>query len=120
MTNYVWTEASMKDSGMDDKTLVAQLEELAENLSIEVRYEAIRKEGSFFTGGLCRLKGKDILIVNADASLGDKVQALAKALRRFDFSRIYMRPALREFLTKLPDQMGDEKKPEKTTGFPDE
>jgi hypothetical protein len=89
---------------MDDKTLMAQLEELAENLSIEVRYEALRKEGSFFVGGLCRLKGKDILIVNSDASMGDKIRSLAKALRRFDLSRIYMRPALREFLTKLPEK----------------
>jgi len=110
----------MKDSGMDDKKLMSQLEELAENLSIEVRYEAIRKEESFFAGGLCRLRGKDILIVNSDASLGDKIQALAKALRRFDFSRIYMRPALREFLTKLPDQTGDKKKPEKAAGPQDE
>lgn len=94
----------MKDSGMDDKTLLAQLEELAENLAIEIRYEAIRKEGSFFTGGLCRLKGKDILIVNSEASMGDKIQALAKALRRSDLSQVYMRPALREFLTKLPEE----------------
>jgi N-dimethylarginine dimethylaminohydrolase len=92
----------MKDSGMDDKTLMAQLEELAENLAIEIRYEVIKKEGLFFTGGLCRLKGKDILIVNSEASMGDKIQALAKALRHFDLSRVYMRPALREFLTKLP------------------
>jgi len=94
----------MKDSGMDDKTLMAQLEELAENLAIEVRYEAIRKEGSFFTGGLCRLKGKDILIVNSEAAIGDKIQALAKALKRFDLSRIYIRPALREFLTKISEE----------------
>ena len=89
---------------MDDKILLAQLEELAENLAIEIRYESIRKEGSFFTGGLCRLQGKDILIVNSDASMGDKIQALAKALRRSDLSRVYMRPALREFLTKLPEE----------------
>ncbi len=93
----------MKDSGMDDKTLMAQLEELAENLAIEIRYEVIIKEGLFFTGGLCRLKGKDILIVNSESAMGDKIQALAKALRRFDLSRVYMRPALREFLTKLPE-----------------
>jgi hypothetical protein len=99
----------MKGSKMDDEKLMAQLEELAENLSIEIRYEAIRKEGSFFTGGLCRLKGKDVLIVNSDASIGNKIQALAKALRRFDLSRIYMKPALREFLSKPPDSMGDEK-----------
>ena len=94
----------MKDFGMDDKTLMAQLEELAENLAIEVRYEDIRKEGSFFTGGLCRLKGKDILIVNSDATMADKIQTLAKALKRFDLSQIFMRPALREFLAKLPEE----------------
>jgi len=94
----------MKDLSMDDKTLMSQLEELAENLGIEIRHEAIRKEGAFFTGGLCKLKGKDILIVNSEANMGDKIQALAKALKRFDLSQIYMRPALREFLTKLPEE----------------
>jgi len=103
-TDHDSKNAPKKDSGMDDKTLITQLEELAENLAIEVRYEAIRKEGSFFTGGLCRLKGKDILIVNSDASMGDKIRSLAKALRRFDLSQIYMRPALREFLTKSPEE----------------
>lgn len=89
---------------MDDKTMMAQLEELAESLAIEVRYEEIRKEGTFFTGGLCRLKGKDILIINSDATMADKIQTLAKALKRFDLSQIFMRPALREFLAKIPEE----------------
>jgi len=88
---------------LDEHTILGQLEELAQSLSIEVRYEPIRREGPFYTGGLCLLKGEYLLIINNKATIRDKIQALAKALRRFDLDRVYVRPGLREFLENLPD-----------------
>jgi len=40
----------MRKSGLEDKALLAQLEELAESLSLKVRYEKIKKEASFYHG----------------------------------------------------------------------
>ena len=68
---------------MDENTILGQLEELASSLTIEVRYESINKQGSFFPGGLCRLKGNYVLIINSRATTNDKIQALAKAVTRF-------------------------------------
>ncbi|MBW2610045.1 MAG: hypothetical protein JRC68_06845 [Deltaproteobacteria bacterium] len=85
---------------MDEKNILSQLEELARSLDIEVRYEQIKKEGTFYAGGLCQLKGEDILIVNSKATVSDQIQALAGALKSFNLSQVYMRPALREFLLK--------------------
>lgn len=96
----------MKRSAMDEKEILNQLEELAKSLGIIIRYEQLLKEGSFFPGGLCRIKGEDILIINSMAGIDDKIEILAKAVVPFDLSRIYMRPALREFLSKrIPDKI---------------
>jgi hypothetical protein len=87
---------------MDEKTLLAQLEDLARSLSIEVRYEPFKREGLFSSGGLCKLKGQYLLIVNAQSSNRDKIEALAAAVNRFDLSQVYLRPGLRAFLEKFP------------------
>lgn len=86
---------------MDEDTLLNQLEELAHSLGIEIRYEPLRRESSFFPGGLCRIKGEYVLILNSTATTEDKIQTMAKAVNRFDLSKVYLRPGLREFLDKV-------------------
>ncbi len=83
---------------MDENTLLAQLEELAHSLGIEVRFEPIKKAGSFSPGGLCQLKGKYLVILNSAAAKEDKIETLVKAVTRFDLSQVYLRPGLRELL----------------------
>jgi hypothetical protein len=85
---------------LDEDTLLGQLEELAHSLGIEIRNEPLKREGGFFPGGLCRIKGEYVLILNATATREDKIQTMAKALNRFDLSGVYVRPGLREFLDK--------------------
>lgn len=86
---------------MDENTILNQLEKLATSLSIEVRYEPIKKEGRFFSGGLCRVRGKYVLIIHSKSHTRDKIEALAKAVNRFDLSKVYLKPGLRAFLEGL-------------------
>ena len=90
---------------MDEKTILGQLESLAENLSVEIRYETMKQEGTFSAGGLCRIKGNHVLIINSKVSTKEKVEALAKALCRFDLGQIYLRPGLRDFLGRFSNDM---------------
>jgi hypothetical protein len=76
---------------LDENTLLGQLEELARSLGIEVRYEPLKREGAFSTGGLCKLRGEYLLIIHSKASVTDKIEALASALKRFDLSQLYLR-----------------------------
>lgn len=80
---------------------LGQLEELAESLGIEVRFERLKKESAFFPGGLCRVKGEDIIIINSTAPIDDKIEIIGKTLSSFDLSNIYVLPALRELLDSL-------------------
>jgi len=84
--------------GLDNTTIMGHLETLAHTLEIQIRYEHLGGESAFSSGGLCRIRNKDIIIVNSMATTEEKIQTLAKALRRFDLSQIYLKPALRDFL----------------------
>ena len=93
-----------KKAKLEDNTLLSHLEELAQGLDVEVRYELMRREGPSFPGGLCRLKGKYVFIIDSKAATWDKIQALAKGLHRFDLTQVYLRPGVREFLDRMAGQ----------------
>jgi hypothetical protein len=83
---------------VDERTVLGQLENLAESLGLEVRYEGMDGETAFSSGGLCRVKGQYFIIVNKAADPRDKIQTLAGALRRFDLNGVYLKPAVRELI----------------------
>jgi len=82
---------------MDDHITLSLLEELADRLGIPIRYEIIKDELTG-PGGLCRVNGEFILIIDSTAAAKEKIQIMTEALRRFDLDGIYVRPALRELL----------------------
>ena len=83
---------------MNEEILLNQLKELAEKLSISVRDENIDIEESSGAGGLCRVEGKYILILNSRAAVKEKNQVMIKALQQFDLTGIYIKPVIREML----------------------
>ena len=58
---------------MHDEILLSQFEELAEKLEILVRDENINIEESSSTGGLCRVEGKYVVILNSKATVKEKI-----------------------------------------------
>jgi len=104
----------MKRSDLAEEGLLNQLEELTESLGIKIRYEKILKEGSFFSGGLCRIKEEEVIIINSKISVENKIDILAKALMSFDLSQVFIKPALREFLTQYhPSKLEEEQDEER-------
>jgi hypothetical protein len=83
---------------MNDAVLLNQLEELAEKLEILVRDENINIEESSSTGGICRIEGKYVLILNSKSTVKEKIQVMIKVLCQFDLSDIYIKPVIRELL----------------------
>ena len=83
---------------MDDEVILSYLEELAEKLEILVRDENINIEESSSTGGLCRVEGKYVIILNSKATVKEKIQVMITALQQFDLTDMYMKPLIRELL----------------------
>jgi len=88
---------------VDDHTLLNQLEELAQRLTIDIRYVTIRQGDFLATGGFCRINDTYIVVMNKKSTVQDKIQTLVRAIKRFDLSKVYLRPALREFFEMLPE-----------------
>jgi len=92
---------------MDDRSKLEHLEDLAGKVGLTIRYESLKAEGSLHTGGYCRIKGRDFVIVNKKASIRDKIHVLAEALKRFDLNHLYVLPSLRKLLDGEDGKVGD-------------
>ena len=71
-----------------------ELERIAETLGVKVTYEAMNAGA----GGLCRVHGHYRLIIDRRLKPGDRAQALAEALQRFDTTCVEMSDAARHLL----------------------
>jgi hypothetical protein len=85
---------------VDDHIALDQLEALAYGLGVEVRYEKIPQDDVTITGGLYRLKGKNVIVIDSRTQARDRIRVLVQALKPFDLTDVYVRPALRELLEK--------------------
>lgn len=94
-----------KKQSEQNEEILSQIEELAKNLGITVRYEKIVRESAFFPGGFCRVKDKNLIIINSKASLDDKIEIMGRALLPFDLSQIYVLPAIRELIDSLSNSL---------------
>jgi hypothetical protein len=82
---------------MDWSELLDQLTVVAERLDIEVRH--VRYEGD---GGLCRLRGKSVLIVNDLLDVPDRVDVIARSLAGMpELDGMYLPPEVRELLAHV-------------------
>ena len=80
---------------MDDSIILQDLESLAADLAIEIRYDSL--EGR---GGLCKYGGKTCLILNRSLSVQEHIHLLSRALSRFPLDDVFLRPRVRELLEK--------------------
>jgi hypothetical protein len=93
---------------MDENNIIDQLEELAERFGIKIRYESIKQDEDLVrvVGGLCLLRGEYVVIIDSKAAMVDKIRTLAEAMTHFNLDQIYIKPALRELLGKIPHRVG--------------
>lgn len=78
---------------MKDSEILGHLEQLTQNLSIDLRYE----KGDF-SGGLCRVDDKQVMIINKRLSDDQKIKVFARAIAQLDLQNIYILPAIREII----------------------
>ena len=74
------------------------LKELAEKLGVAVSEQNLRSTGIKAKSGLCKVKGKNILMMDKQMPFQDKNEILASCLSKLPHENIFIVPALREFL----------------------
>jgi hypothetical protein len=78
---------------MKHEDLILELEQIAGQLGVVIRYE----KGDF-DGGYCILKAERILVVNKRLSPQKKASVLALGMNAIGLDSIFLKPALREFI----------------------
>ena len=78
---------------MTHEQLLKELEALASNSGIAVRYE----KGDF-EGGYCILRSERLILVNKKMNAPRKASILAQGLAEIGIDEIYLKPVVREFI----------------------
>ena len=98
---------------MSPADMLRALESVARRLGIPVRSEPFCTEGR---GGLCRVHGETVIVVNASLPVAERVAVLADALAAFDLEGIYVTPVLRAKMAQLRDQLRTRRRPPSRPG----
>ena len=88
------------------RQVLAALETLAERLGVVVRAEAFSKGILQGHGGLCRVDGKPVVLMDERLALPDRVGVLATALSGFPWAEERLPPAVRDALTRASRRRG--------------
>ncbi len=80
---------------MPPERILRELIALAARMGIEVRSEPFDLQVIEGKGGLCKVHGQSLVVMDAGLPLIDKIGVVAEALSHFDIEAIYVPPILR-------------------------
>ncbi|MBE3604471.1 hypothetical protein IMX07_12635 [bacterium] len=84
--------------------LVDELAEAAKRLGLEVRREKLLREvGYRARGGACRLRQKDLIIIDREQPAAEQIEVLAEAMRGRNLEELYLSPAARRIVQAAPE-----------------
>jgi hypothetical protein len=88
--------------------MVEELAQAAERVGLQVRRERLLREvGYRARGGACRLREKDLLIIDSAQPPAEQLEVLLEALRTRDLETMYLSPAARRLLQNQADQQAN-------------
>jgi len=74
------------------------LEILARQLGISIRSENLRDSDAPARSGLCKLKGRQVYIMDSSSSLSERIRLLSVCLSQMDLDGVFILPAIRKVL----------------------
>ncbi|MBN2802846.1 MAG: hypothetical protein JXR91_07115 [Deltaproteobacteria bacterium] len=85
----------------DPDIILKLLEQTAQRLEISIRYETILidKNQSQTSGGLCKIKGKNYIIINSKLLPAEKCLVIRETLRNINMDNIFIPPLIRQLLS---------------------
>ena len=82
---------------MERERLFEELLGAAEKLGVEVRVEPFETGGTS-AGGICKLHGRRLILLDAATSVPERAAALASVLSDLDHERVYLAPSARDYI----------------------
>jgi hypothetical protein len=85
---------------MKPEQVYQELKDLAEKLDITVSEQNFRTTGIPVKSGMCKVKGKNMLIVDKHKSMAKKITIMASQLAKIPHENVFIVPAIRDLLEK--------------------
>jgi len=85
---------------MKPEQIYQELKDLAEKLDIQVSEQNLRTAGITVRSGMCKVKGKNMFIMDKHKSIRKKITILADHLAEIPHENVFVVPAIRELLEK--------------------
>ena len=85
---------------MKTDQIYQHLIDLAEKLDIDVSEQNFKISGFPVNSGICKVKGKDRIILDKHKSKNDKIDILIESLKTFSLDDLYIVPAIRDLLKR--------------------
>ena len=89
---------------MKPEQIYQELKDLAEKLAVTVTEQNLRTAGIKVKSGLCKVKGKDLFVMDKHKSINKKINILAAQLARMPHEDVYVIPAVREMLNETAEK----------------
>ncbi len=88
---------------MKPEQIYQELKDLAEKLAATVSEQNLRTSGIKVKSGLCKVRGKDLFVMDKHKSVHKKINVLAAQLARMPHEDVYVIPAVRELINKYAE-----------------
>jgi hypothetical protein len=88
-----------------------ELEALAARIGLVVRAEPFGSGLLSGRGGLCWVRGRPLVVMDASLPVEDRIAVLARALARFDLDAVYVPPLVRARIESLGARLPRPKPP---------
>jgi hypothetical protein len=85
---------------MDVEAQLEDLKDLAKKLCIQIDTSDLHDNEFSLRSGYCKLRGKDLIILDKNLSPAERIEIILRALKNFDVETIYVPAWLRERLDK--------------------
>ena len=83
-----------------ERLLLDQLKQIAGGIGAEVREEKlVREVGYAVHSGPCRVRGRDVVLLDTNAELAERIDTMIAFLSTCDLESLYIEPHLREMIT---------------------
>ena len=83
---------------LDVKSRLQDLKSVAEKLAIEIEIVNLNNQEFQVQSGYCKMKGKDLILLDKNISLQEQSEILLQTLKNFDLEDIYVASWIREFI----------------------
>jgi hypothetical protein len=88
----------MEKNPVTKKEILSELERVAQKLSYEISYEALKKTAPYVKSGAVKLEDKKMILIDKELSTDRKIGVILEAIKKEELEGIFIKPYVKEII----------------------